>query len=141
MFHESLYSALSPLVGDDYTPAEIVTLANQIAEYIEVNPREGNNIPYLRDSILEYLESPATIANFQKINQERTRISTELNQLSSGLADLEKLSAQILRESLQVQVVDVKLASEVYTLNFGYKQNLGEVIEACKNNKGTLGFV
>lgn len=141
MFHEAVYSSLLPLIGDEYSPTEISNLANHIAELCEVNPREGNSVPYLRDSILEYLESPQTLANFQKIQNQKTQISTELGQLSAGLADLDKISAQTLRESLQVQVVDVKVAKEVYLLNFGYKQTLGEIIEACKNTKGSLGFV
>lgn len=141
MFHEALYSALFPLIGDNVAPEEISSLANHIAELCEVNPREGNSIPYLRDSILDYLESPATVSNFQKIQNQKTKIATELKELSAGLADLSKLSSQVLRESLQVQVVDVKVAKEVYLLNFGYKQTLGEIIEACKNTKGSLGFV
>lgn len=141
MFEDALYMSLVPLIGTDFPAQEITNLAHRIAELIEINPREGNSIPHLRDSILQYLESPATINNFKKIEETKIKFATELNSLSSGLADLDKLSAQILRESLQVQVVDVKLAKEIYSLNFGYKQNLGEIIEACKNTKGTLGFV
>jgi hypothetical protein len=90
---------------------------------------------------LEYLESPQTINNFKKIQQTQNKFATEYHSVSSGLADLDKLSAQLLRESLQVQVVDVKVAKEIYTLNFGYKQTLGEVIEKVKNTRGSLGYV
>ena len=141
MFEDALYQALVPLIGTDFPAHHISSLATHIADLIEINPREGNQIPYLRDSILQYLESPQTISNSKRIEETRVKFATELNSVSSGLADLDKLSAQILRESLQVQVVDVKLAKEIFSLNFGYKQNLGEIIETCKNTKGTLGFV
>jgi hypothetical protein len=141
MFSEILFTALSPILSHQYSPQEISSIANYISESLEINPREGDNIPLLRDSILNYLNHSQTLQASQNIKNSRLEAASKLQDISVGIDQLSQLSASALKSKLLALPVDDTLAKDIYDLNFGYKQNLGEIIYAIKHNQGgKLGF-
>lgn len=141
MFAEVLLQALGPILGDQYTPNELQNLASYISESLEINPREGDNIPFLRDSILNYLQHPQTHAAAHKLKASRLDAATKITNISQGIEQLSGLSSAALKSKLLATPVDHTLAKDIYDLNFGFKHTLGEIIFACKHNQGgRLGF-
>jgi hypothetical protein len=141
MFSEILLQALTPILSDQYSPEEIQSLASYISESIEINPREGDNIPFLRDSVLNYLKHPQILSASENIKKSRLAAATQIKNISVGIGQLGQLSAKSLKSKLLAQPIDQSLAKDIYDLNFGHKQNLGEIIELCKFNQGgRLGF-
>jgi hypothetical protein len=141
MFSEILFTSLWPLLQADYSQDEVRDLSEYIADSLEINPREGNNIPLLRDSILNYLNSPVVQQKHKELLHSRFQAAAKLQQLQVSLGQLSQISTQALKSSLQVSVTDGTIAREIYNLNFGYNQNLGEIIYKTKFNQGgRLGF-
>jgi hypothetical protein len=141
MFSEVLLRSLIPILGNQYTPEECQSLASYIAESLEINPREGNNIPFLRDSILKYLNHPQTVESANKLKVSRLDAASKLQDISVGISQLGKLSAKSLKSQLLADPHDQTLANDIYNLNFGYKQSLGEILFQVKHNQGgKLGF-
>ena len=66
MFDEILAIALKPLFVDNLNDNQINQLASEISNLIEVNPREGSKVPFLRDAILDYLTSDKIIQHLDK---------------------------------------------------------------------------
>jgi hypothetical protein len=141
MFSEILFSSLWPLLQADYSQEDVKELSSYIAESLEINPREGNNIPLLRDSILNYLNSSVIQQKHKELLNSRFQSAAKLNQLQVSLGQLNQISTQALKSALQVSVTDQSIAREIYNLNFGYNQNLGEIIYKTRFNQGgRLGF-
>jgi len=141
MFSEILFTNLWPLLQADYSQEEVRELSEYVADSLEINPREGNNIPLLRDSILNYLNSSVVQQKHKELLNSRFQAAAKLQQLQVSLGQLNQISTQALKSSLQVSVTDGTIAREIYNLNFGYNQNLGEIIYKTKFNQGgRLGF-
>jgi hypothetical protein len=140
MFSHVLFKALVPLLQDSYSLEDIQMLSVNMAKSIEVNPREGSNIPLLRDSILKYLQHPNTLDAFKRLSQSRYSSLAAITQLSSGIQDLQKLSTAAFKSQLLADIEDKSLAKEIYNLNFGYKQNLGEIVYHTRFNQGGKRF-
>ena len=78
---------------------------------------------------------------FLKLLQSRLDSASKLHDLSTSIQQLSTLSTAALKSSLQASVTDQSLAKEIYNLNFGYKQNLGEIIYQTRFNQGgRLGY-
>lgn len=133
MFEENLFISLQPLLAG-YPDSFVKKLASKIARLVEINPREGANISSIRDSIIGYLNSPETLNKFMQLQETKQRVATEVASLDQSIADLEKLNTEALKSQLEVQVAESTIAKRVYSLNFGYKQLLGEILEASKHN-------
>jgi hypothetical protein len=140
MFSEILFKALIPLLQDNYSLEEIQTLSVNITKSIEINPREGSNIPLIRDSILKYLHHQSTLDAFRRLSQARYNSLSSIKQLSDGIQDLDKLSTSALKSKLLAYIEDKSLAQEIYNLNFGYKQKLGEILYHTRFNQGGKRF-
>jgi hypothetical protein len=141
MFVDILFNSLKPLLQVQYSEEEIYELSVNIAQSIEINPREGSNISFLRDSVLNYINSPEIQQRFKDLNNSRLESATKIKNLNLGISQLETLSSIGLKSALEGTVTDQTLAKEIYNLNFGYKQNLGEIIYQVRHNQGgKLGF-
>ena len=141
MFNEILYNSLLSLMQVQYSEPEIRRIADYISDSIEMNPREGNNISLLRDSILNYLNHPVVLEKHKQLVKSRTEAAQKLSKLDTGIAQLDKLNSIGLKSRLEGSVIDQTSAKEIYLLNFGYKQNLGEILYQIKHNQGgKLGF-
>jgi len=141
MFVDILFNSLKPLLQVQYSEEEIYELSVNIAQSIEINPREGSNISFLRDSVLNYINSPEIQQRFKDLNNSRLESATKIKNLNLGISQLETLSSIGLKSTLEGTVTDQTLAKEIYNLNFGYKQNLGEIIYQVRHNQGgKLGF-
>jgi hypothetical protein len=141
MFSENLFRALKPLLQSDYSEQDIQELASYISESIEINPREGSNVSFLRDSILNYVNSEIVQQKHAEILKSRLDSASKLQDISTSIQQLSTISTASLKSTLQASVTDQTLAKQIYNLNFGYKQNLGEIIYATRHNQGgRLGY-
>lgn len=136
MFEEVLRETLKPILQAQYSPEEISSLASNIANSLEGNPREADKISFLRSEILGYLTDPSVLQKVDQVLNQQTQIAQSIETLSSGLSQLENLSAAAYKTELQALPVDSQLTKDIFNLNFGAELNLGEVIYKTRFNQG-----
>jgi len=139
MFEDKLFDVLHPLLSSHYDEDYIKSLASHMTSLIEVNPRDGSDIPLLKDHILDYLEHPATIDHVKSEVEKRESLLAKLHNISERNTEaLHTLGQLALTSSL---THDKEAIADIFRTNFAGKINWGDMIFAFRfNHDITSGY-
>lgn len=136
MFTEILAHCLTPLLSLQYTSEYIFELASSIADLLESNPSNLDDLNINRNLILDYIQSETVKTIIDHVLDQQTSLASHLATVLPGIADLDKLSTAALKNQLLNLPLDNQLSKDIYDLNFGCDQTLGEIIYQTRFNQG-----